>query len=148
MADTLIIYYTSTGYNEKVAKLLSEKIDTDLFPVEPVKPYPTDMWVAGGLAKQERDDDKLPELKTGYPDMSKYQRILFWGPAWGYTLANPLLSFLAKADFAGKPVYPWVKEYLSDLKKQLRNGQVHDLLELTMGILNDAQLLGELLSHQ
>lgn len=76
-----------------------------------------------------------------------------WGPAWGYTFANPLLSFLAKPDFAGKPVYPWVtyynhdEEYLSNLKKQLRNGQVHDLLELNMGILNDAQLLDKTIDH-
>lgn len=89
MADTLIIYYTSTGYNVKVAKLVSEKIDADLFPVEPVKPYPTDMWVAGELAKQERDDGELPEHKTGYPDMSKYHWILFGGPPGDTRLQTP-----------------------------------------------------------
>lgn len=147
MDDTLIIYYSSTGYNEKVAKLVAEKTNADVFRVEPVKAYDTDMEAAWDVAKRERDEGKLPELKTGYPDMSKYRRIIFGGPAWGYTVSNPLQSFLKNADFAGKQVYPWVtfydhdEKYLSDLKSQLHNGQVHDLLELNMGILNNSQSL-------
>lgn len=153
MANTLIIYYSSTGYNEKVAKLIAEKTNADVFRVEPVKAYDTDMWAAWGVAKKERDEGNLPELKTGYPDMSKYQRIIFGGPAWGYTIANPLQSFLKKADFAGKPVYPWVtfydhdEKYLSDLKSQINNGQVHNLLELTMGTLNNNQSLNQAIDH-
>ncbi|WP_295746416.1 flavodoxin [uncultured Limosilactobacillus sp.] len=151
MADTLIIYYSSTGYNKKVAQLVADKIDADVFQVEPVKPYSKDMWAAWDVAKKERDEDSLPELKTGYPEMSQYQRIIFGGPAWGYTLANPLQTFLKNADFAGKPVYPWVtfydhdEKYLADLKEQLHNGQVHDLLELTMGILGNDQTLNKTL---
>lgn len=149
MANTLIIYYSSTGYNEKVAKLVAEKTNADVFRVEPVKAYDTDMWAAWDVAKKERDEGNLPELKTGYPDMSKYQRIIFGGPAWGYTLANPLQSFLKKADFAGKPIYPWVtfydhdEKYLSDLKSQINNSQVHNLLELTMGTLNNDRSLNQ-----
>ncbi len=95
----------------------------------------------------------LPKLKTGYPEMDKYQRILFGGPFWGFTLANPLQSFLQKADFAGKPVYPWVtfydydEKYLGDLKAQLHNGQVHDLLELTIGTLNNEHRLNQVLDE-
>ncbi|WP_295730532.1 flavodoxin [uncultured Limosilactobacillus sp.] len=153
MADTLIIYYSSTGYNDRVAKQVASKIDADLFKVEPVKAYDQDMWAAWDVAKKERDEGKLPALKTGYPDMTKYRRILFGGPAWGYTIANPLQTFLKNADFAGKPVYPWVtfydhdEKYLSDLKAQLHNGQVHDLLELTMGTLNNDQQLSKTIDH-
>lgn len=151
MIDTLIIYYSSTGYNQRVAKLLAQKTGADLFEVQPVKAYDKNMWAAWDVAKKEREDGNLPELKTGYPDMSKYQRIFFGGPSWGFTLANPLQSFLKKADFAGKPVYPWVtyydhdEQYLADLKKQLHNGQVHDLLELTMGTLGGERRLNQAL---
>lgn len=151
MADTLIIYYSSTGHNEQVAKQLAQKTGADLFAVQPVKEYDKDMWTAWDVAKEEREEGKLPALKTGVPAMSKYRRILFGGPSWGFTLANPLQSFLKQADFAGKPVYPWVtfydhdENYLGDLKAQLHNGQVYGLLELTMGTLNDRQRLNRAL---
>lgn len=147
MAETLIIYYSSTGYNAKVANIIAKKLGADLFEVAPVKPYDKDMWAAWDVAQAERKSGKLPELKTKLPDMSQYQRIIFGGPAWGYTISNPLQAFLKQADFAGNPVYPWVtfydhdERYLADLKKQVNNGQVKDLLELTMGTLSDDQSL-------
>lgn len=153
MTDTLIIYYSSTGYNERVAKLIADKINADLFKVEPEQDYDTDMWAAWDVAKKEREENNLPTLKTGYPDMSTYQRILLGGPAWGFTLSNPLQSFLRKADFAGKPVYPWVtyydhdEKYLNDLTHQLHNGQVNDLLELTMGTLNSKAKLEQVITE-
>lgn len=149
MTDTLIIYYSSTGYNERVAQLITNKTNADLFRIEPERAYDTDMWAAWDVAKKEREENDLPVLKSDYPDMSKYQRIMLGGPSWGFTLSNPLQSFLKKADFAGKPLYPWVtyydhdEKYLSDLKQQLHNGQVNDLLELTMGTLNDQTKLDQ-----
>ncbi|EQM54911.1 flavodoxin [Lactiplantibacillus plantarum EGD-AQ4] len=153
MAETLIIYYSSTGYNQKVANSIAKKLDADLFEVKPAKPYDKDMWAAWDVAQAERKSGELPELQTKVPDMSQYQRIIFGGPAWGYTISNPLQAFLKQADFAGNPVYPWVtfydhdEQYLTDLKQQLNNGQVKDLLELTMGVLSDDQSLNDAIDH-
>lgn len=147
MAKDLIIFYSSTNYNRKVAELIASKIDADIFEVKPVKAYDTDMMAAWDVALKERQENNLPALSTGYPDMTQYDRIFFGGPSWGYTLANPLQSFLKKADFAGKDVYPWVtlydrdENYFTDLKKQAKNANVQPLLELTMSTLNDQSSL-------
>ncbi|WP_295745513.1 flavodoxin [uncultured Limosilactobacillus sp.] len=152
MAKTLIIYYSSTGYNDRIAKQLAAKTDADLFRIEPVEEYDHDMWAAWDIAKKEREEGQLPALKSGYPDTSQYQQILLGGPSWGYTLANPLQSFLTKADFAGKPVYPWVtfydhdEKYAEDLRAQLHNGQVQDLLELPMSVLDNQPRLDQTLT--
>ena len=76
MTDTLIIYYSSTGYNERVAQLITNKTNADLFRIEPERAYDTDMWAAWDVAKKEREENDLPVLKSDYPDMSKYQRIM------------------------------------------------------------------------
>lgn len=153
MTDKLIIYYSSTGYNQRVANLIAQKTGADVFEVQPVKEYDKNMWAAWDVAKKEREDNNLPALKTGYPDMSKYKQVFLGGPSWGFTVSNPLQSFLKKADFVGNDVYPWVtyydhdEQYLADLKKQLHNGQVHDLLELTMGTLNNQNQLEQTIDH-
>lgn len=153
MEKNLIIFYSSTNYNRDVAHMLAEKIGADLFEVKPVKAYDTNMWAAWDVVKKEREENNLPALATGYPDMSKYDRVFFGGPSWGFTLSNPLQSFLKKADFAGKKVYPWVtfydhdEKYLSDLKKQAKNAQVQSLLELTMGILNNKGALNKAIDN-
>lgn len=147
MSKSLIIFYSNTNYNRNVAKIIAENIDADLFEVKPVKSYDKNMWLAWDVAKRERENHNLPELSTGYPDMKAYDRIFFGGPSWGFTLANPLQSFLKKADFANKKVFPWVtfydhdEKYLSDLKKQANNAHIESLLELTMGILNNQNAL-------
>lgn len=79
--------------------------------------------------------------------MSQYDRVFLGGPSWGFTLANPIQTFLKKADFAGKKLYPWVTfydhddNYQADLEKQAHNADVQPLLELTMGILNNQSSL-------
>ncbi|MCH3904285.1 MAG: flavodoxin [Lactobacillus sp.] len=153
MSKDLIIFYSSTNYNRKVAEIVAVKTSADLFEVKPVKAYDTNMWVAWDVAKREREENNLPKLATDYPDMSKYDRIFFGGPSWGFTISNPLQTFLQTADFASKRVYPWVtfydhdENYLSDLKKQDKNAEVQPLLELTMGVLNNRADLGETIEN-
>lgn len=46
MTDKLIIYYSSTGYNQRVANLIAQKTGADIFEVQPVKEYDKNMWAA------------------------------------------------------------------------------------------------------
>ncbi|KAA6339577.1 hypothetical protein EZS27_012495 [termite gut metagenome] len=55
-------------------------------------------------AKKELDSSNLPELSTVVPDVSAYDLIIVGSPTWRYTVATPVLSFLAQCNFGGKRV--------------------------------------------
>lgn len=75
-----------------------------LYEIEPVKKYNPDMWKAWDEAQAERQENNYPALKGELPDISEYDLILIGGASWGYTLANPVLSFVRNMDFNGKKV--------------------------------------------
>ena len=60
------------------------------------------MWKAWDEAQAERQENNYPALKGELPDISEYDLILIGGASWGYTLANPVLSFVRNMDFNGK----------------------------------------------
>jgi flavodoxin len=132
----LIIYYSHTGNTKYIAEKIREKTGGDVFAIETVKTYPAEYSALTEEAKRELQAGDLPGLKKNPPDMSSYDLILVGGPVWWYTVATPVMSFLRKADFAGKKVSAFctheggIGKYFSHFKEQAKNAVVLEGLDL------------------
>ena len=113
---TLIAYYSQSGQTKRMAEVIAEKLSADLYEIIPARTYNDDMWKAWDEAQVERQEDKYPELKGEIPDISGYETILIGTGIWGYTMANPVTSFIRKMDFAGKKMSAFWTFYDHDEK--------------------------------
>jgi flavodoxin len=131
----LIIYYSHTGTTKYIAEALSAKTGGDLLRIETVRTYPSQYSALTEEAKRELQENDLPALKKGPPDMSSYDLILVGGPVWWYTVATPVMSFLKQANFKGKKVAAFctheggIGKYFPHFKEQAKNAVVIEGLD-------------------
>ena len=112
----LIVYYSQSGQTKRMAEMIAEKTGADLYEIVPVRTYNDDMWKAWDEAQVERAENHYPELKGEMPDISEYDTILIGSGVWGYTLANPVTTFVRKMNFTGKKVSAFWTFYDHDEK--------------------------------
>ena len=101
---TLVAYYSQSGQTRRMAEMIAEKTGADMYEIVPVREYNSDMWKAWDEAQVERKENKYPALRGEMPDISGYDTILIGGASWGFTLPNPVTSFVRQMDFSGKKV--------------------------------------------
>lgn len=132
----LVAYYSQTGQTKKFAEMIAKMTNADVYEIVPVRKYNDDMWKAWDEAQIERAENKYPALRGGLPDISKYDTVIIGGGVWGFTLANPIFSFMKAMDFAGKKVssfwtfYDQDEKYNNDMRAETRNGTYKDGLAL------------------
>ena len=111
---TLIVYFSATGSTERIANIMAEKINADVFELEPAQPYTDDdlNWT--------NDDSRVvyehehPEaqnevaLKQTTPDnWDEYDAVFIGYPIWWGIAAWPVNQFVSGNDFTGKTVIPF-----------------------------------------
>jgi flavodoxin len=81
-------------------------------------------------AKKERDELRVPTLRSSPPDFSSYDYIFFGTPVWFHDLPAATVLFLGKADFGGKKVIPFLTagggpgDSLLSLGKAVKNAEL------------------------
>lgn len=123
---TLVAFYSQSGQTKKYAQLIAEKMGADLYEIIPERKYNNDMWKAWDEAQAERSENNYPALKGELPDISGYDRIILGTGIWGYTMANPVTSFIRAMDFTGKKMSAFWTFYDHDEKV---NGDMKDVLK-------------------
>ncbi|MGN0108334.1 MAG: cyclophilin-like fold protein [Hominilimicola sp.] len=129
--NVLVVYYSSSGTTERVAKRLQEKTDGDIYEIRTKEKY------LPSQARGDRENNRLPEIETDFPDFSDYDLILAGCPIWGYTVATTMMSFLSKTDFQGVEVAPFCTDigkwgtFFEDFGRQAKNAVVLQGLSLT-----------------
>jgi flavodoxin len=110
MGKTLVAYYTYSpdGVTKKTAEAISELTGGDMFAIEPVDSYPTDMQACIAKAKEEIDAGYQPPIKALCDDLASYDTVFVGSPNWCSTIAPPLATFIGKQDFSGKKVAPFL----------------------------------------
>ena len=84
----------------------------------------------------ERNENKYPLLKGELPDISGYDRIILGTGIWGYTMANPVISFIHVMNFDGKKMsafwtfYDHDEKVNQDMKDSLKGVEYADGLPL------------------
>ena len=126
---TLIAYYSQSGQTKHMAEMIAEKAGADLYEIIPARTYNSDMWKAWDEAQVERQENKYPVLKGELPDISGYDMIILGTGIWGYTMANPVTSFIRQMDFTGKKMsafwtfYDHDEKVDGDMKECLKNAE-------------------------
>lgn len=105
--NVLVAYFSWGGNTKSIAEKIHARVGGDIFSIEPVTPYPQDYnETAYGVAKEQHDKNIHPAIKN--TDISSYDMIFVGTPAWWYTMAPPVMTFLEENDFAGKTVIPFI----------------------------------------
>lgn len=143
----LVIYYSLTGTLDKVAKLVAKKANADIYRIQPDRKYDLDMWATWDQAQKEIASNDMPGIKGALPNISDYDQIIIGGPVWGYSISNPIHSFLNQTDFKGKTVsafwtyYDHDEKYVKTLNAALKNAKYVPGIDLTMSVLNNSSEL-------
>ena len=132
----LIVYYSYGGNTEQVAKIIQSQIGGELCPIHTVKPYTGSYDEVVDQGQREVEKGYQPEIAYPVIDFSEYDNIIIGSPVWWYTIAPAVCSFIAKNDFSGKKVYPyitnagWQGHALKDLSAGCKGAQVMDGLNV------------------
>lgn len=102
----LAAYFSYAGHGKKAAGYISKITGADLFAIETVDPYPQDYnECAYGIAKEQCEQEIWPEIKEDL-DPSSYDLIFLGTPAWWYSMAPAVKTWLSRHDFTGKVIVP------------------------------------------
>jgi len=128
--NVLIAYYSQSGNTRALAMKLQGRTGGGLFEIRRADPYPADLRGLAEQSKRELETGSLPSLSDKVPDMSHYDIILVGGPVWWNTVSPPMMSFLDRADFAGRKVGVFAtyslapSHYQTNFEAQARNAFV------------------------
>lgn len=99
---SLVVYYSCTGNTERIAKLIKEKTNSDIFKIELKKDYSVAKAYTIGLV--HASTGHKPEMKNDI-DISEYDTIYLGTPVWMFTITPALRTFISNHKFENKKIY-------------------------------------------
>ncbi|WP_304507397.1 flavodoxin [Anaerotignum sp.] len=127
---TLILYYSYTGNTRKIAKMIAEKIDSDLVEIKTVMPYEGSYDDVVNQAQREVNSGFHPEIFPLDVNMKDYDTVILGSPVWWYTYAPAVATTLSQLSLERKTVYPfatnagWLGHTFQDVSKACVNANV------------------------
>ena len=108
MKKTLVAFFSASGTTKKVAEMIAEAADCDIYEITPKVAYTkADLnWMdKKSRSSVEMNDKKIrPELADNTIDISGYDEIILGFPIWWYVAPTIINTFLEAYDFAGKKI--------------------------------------------
>ena len=125
--------YVNKGSTEIVAEMISLEINSNLFRIEPVIPYPDDYNEMLNASRTETATNARPEIKYTIDDFDKYDIIFLGYPIWNNTCPMIIRTFIESYDFKDKTIIPFsthagsgLGSSVSVLKSELPNSNILD----------------------
>lgn len=109
----LVVYYSASGNTERIAEIIAEDTEADIFEIVPEKIYTEadlDWTDDGSRVNREHNDDALqdiPLVTTQVEDFNSYDVIFIGYPIWWQEASWVVNNFVIENDFAGKKVIPF-----------------------------------------
>lgn len=108
MSKKLVAYFSASGITRKVAEMIAEAADCDIYEITPKVAYTkADLnWMdKKSRSSVEMNDKKIrPELADNTINISGYDEIILGFPIWWYVAPTIINTFLEAHDFAGKKI--------------------------------------------
>jgi flavodoxin len=103
----LVVYYSLSGNTDAVAQALARELGADVRRVEDVEKPSAHWWfmITGAMSAMRGAESAIKPIDTGLQD---YGRVFVGSPVWGGSPSTPINAFIAKADFTGKEVVPFM----------------------------------------
>ena len=103
-ASRVVVNGQIFGTTEYIATVIHENTNSDLFKIELVEPYGSDV---PNRALSEQQNGILPELSTHIENFNQYDTIFVGYPTWWYDMPQVMYSFFDEYDFSGKTIIPF-----------------------------------------
>ncbi|MDD5899844.1 MAG: flavodoxin [Lachnospiraceae bacterium] len=108
MGKRLVAYFSAGGTTRKVAEMIAQVAEADLYEIVPKQPYSkADLnWMdKKSRSSVEMSDKKYrPEITDANIDIDKYDEIILGFPIWWYVAPTIVNTFLESYDFSGKKI--------------------------------------------
>ena len=117
----LVVYYSASGYTEKVAEYIADETSGDLFEIEPVNVYSDDDldWTNHDIRvcyEHENQESRNVELVSiEVADWDSYDTVFIGYPIWWGEAAWVVDNFVKGNDFTDKTVIPFCTSSSSGL---------------------------------
>ena len=135
MTDTLVIYYSFTGNSKKVAEYVKDKLNADIFELEPEIPF-SDGYDTVVEERQNNYIKRDVEIKEVNIDLVNYKKIVLITCTWWYGISPVMKKFLKEYDLSGKDTIVassnagWIGRCFRDYKTLLPNSNIKGELDL------------------
>ena len=121
------------GNMQYMAMTIQEAIGGELFRIETKEKYPLEHETLVNQAKEEQNEEVMPELATHIENVEQYDMIFLGYPNWWGDMPQPLYTFLEEYDFSGKTIIPFnshggsgFSNTIEEIKKLQPNATVRD----------------------
>lgn len=120
---TLLVFFSRPGENyweggrrdldvgntKRLAGMISERIDGDIFEIVAADPYPDAYDPTVERNQREQEQDARPGIDGDVPDLSRYDVVLIGSPVWNTRAPMIVRTFLDATDaLADKVVHPFL----------------------------------------
>ena len=108
MSKKLVAYFSASGTTRKIAEMIAQAAEADLYEITPKQPYSkADLnWMdKKSRSSVEMSDKKFrPEIRDMDAQIDKYDEVILGFPIWWYVAPTIINSFLENYDFSGKKI--------------------------------------------
>ena len=108
MGKKLVAYFSASGTTRKIAEMIAEAAEADLYEIVPKQPYSkADLnWMdKKSRSSVEMSDKKFrPEITDTDAQIDRYDEIILGFPIWWYVAPTIINTFLESYDFTGKKI--------------------------------------------
>nr|WP_319472335.1 flavodoxin [uncultured Sphaerochaeta sp.] len=105
MNTIAVVFYSLEGHTKYLAERLAERLDADLFPIHPKKPYPAKGFCKFYRAGRDASLKWNIALQPPIPELKNYDAVVLCSPIWAETTSAPMYSFLKQSDLASKELF-------------------------------------------
>ena len=108
MGKKLVAYFSASGTTRKIAEMIAEAAEADLYEIMPKQPYSkADLnWMDKKSRSSVEMSDKTfrPEITDTDVQIDRYDKIILGFPIWWYVAPTIINTFLESYDFSGKKI--------------------------------------------
>lgn len=121
MKKVLIAYFSWSNTSNNIARMLFEKIESDIIHIEPVKKYPNSYSATVIKSGVEKLKKSRPKLVNKIENIGMYETIILVYPNWWGTLPMAACTFLEQYNLEGKLIIPICMNEGSGLGKSVED---------------------------
>ena len=108
MGKKLVAYFSASGTTRKVAEMIAQAAEADLYEITPKQPYSKEdlNWMdKKSRSSVEMSDKKFrPEITDTDAQIDGYDEVILGFPIWWYVAPTIINTFLESYDFTGKKI--------------------------------------------
>ena len=103
MGKKLVAYFSASGTTRKIAEMIAQAAEADLYEITPKQPYSKAVYKF--RSSVEMSDKKFrPQITDTDAQIDVYDKVILGFPIWWYVAPTIINSFLESYDFSGKKI--------------------------------------------